>query len=126
MAIDEFRTSAHTPPPITPRQAPPQSAPTRWVVVGAVAVVVGAVLVLWWMSRAQPETASPPPTNATDVAIGSNRPKRQPIELPGLDVSDLPLRTMVAALSKNVLLSRLLATDDVVRNTVLAVEQIGE
>src|SRR5262245_22830785 len=125
MTFDEFRTPSSRPSPPA-RQAPPQSAPTRWVVVGAVAVIVGAVLVLWWMSRAQPETALLPPTNATDVAIGSSRPKRQPIELPGLDVSDVPLREMVAALSKNPLLARLLATDELVRNAVLAVEQIGD
>src|SRR6186997_2838512 len=126
MAFDEFRTQPARPPSPAARQAPPQSAMTRWVVVGAATVVVGAALVLWWMSRTQPETASLPPTNATDVAIGSNRPKRQPMELPGLDVSDVPMREMVAVLSRNPLLARLLATPEIVRNAVLAVEQIGD
>jgi hypothetical protein len=106
-------------------EAPPPS-PTRWVVVGALAVVAGSLLALWWISRAKLDTATIPPTTATDVAVRSNRPKRQPIQLPSLDGSDLLLREMVAALSHHPLLARLLATDGLVRSATLAVEQIGD
>jgi hypothetical protein len=106
-------------------EAPPPS-PTRWVVVGALAVVAGSLLALWWISRAKLDTATIPPTTATDVAVRSNRPKRQPIQLPSLDGSDPLLREMVAALSHHPLLARLLATDRLVRSATLAVEQIGD
>ena len=106
-------------------EAPPPS-PTRWVVVGALAVVAGSLLALWWISRAKLDTATIPPTTATDVAVRSNRPKRQPIQLPSLDGSDLLLREMVAALSHHPMLARLLATDGLVRSATLAVEQIGD
>lgn len=78
------------------------------------------------MSRVQPATPTPAPTTATDVAIGSNRPKRQAINLPSLDASDSLLGELIAALSRNPSLARLLATRDLVRATTLAVVQIGQ
>jgi hypothetical protein len=114
------------PPPAGRRVPPDRASPRRWVIVGALAVVVAALLTLWWMSRAQPRTAIPAPTHATDVAVGSNRPKRQPMALPKLDDSDTLLRELVAALSRHPLIARLLATGGVVRATALAVEQIGD
>ncbi|HUL73054.1 MAG TPA: DUF3014 domain-containing protein [Vicinamibacterales bacterium] len=130
MAFDDLpleRTDAPPPPPPVPPSPPlPSGAPTRWIVLGAVAVVAGALLALWWLSRAHPETATPPATAATDVAVPRNRPKPQPIDLPPLDASDTALRTLVAALSKHPLLSRLLATKDLVRNATLATVQIGD
>jgi len=126
MAFDDLpldRPGAAAPPPTPP---PPSAAPTRWIVLGAVAVVAGALLALWWLSRAHPDTATPPATAATDVAVRSNRPKRQPIDLPPLDASDAALRTIVATLSKHPLLAKLLATDGLVRNATLATVQIGD
>jgi hypothetical protein len=96
------------------------------VIVGALAVVGAALLTLWWMSRTQPRTAVPAPTHATDVAVGSNRPKRQPMDQPKLDDSDSLLRELVATLSRHPLIARLLATKGLVRNAVLAVEQVGD
>src|ERR1700680_1881032 len=101
-------------PGLRPETPPPS--PTRWVVVGALAVVAGALLALWWISRAKLDTATIAPTTATDVAVGSNRPKRQPIPLPSLAGSDGLLREMIAALSHHPLLARLIATDGLVRN----------
>ena len=113
------------PLPIIP---PPQrhTSPTRWVVIGAVVVVVGSALALWWMSRSPLQTATLAPTAASDTSIGASRPKRQPIELPDLDTSDTWLREVVSALSNHPLLARLLATQGLIRNAVLSVEQIGE
>jgi len=114
--------------PATPPGQPPEvstSSPTRWVVVGALAVAVVAVLALWWMSRARPGPVLPAPTSATEVAVGSNRPKRQPMELPALESSDDLLRRLVSVLSRHPLLARLLATDELVVNSTLAVEQLG-
>ena len=102
------------------------SSPTRWIVVAASIVVVGSLLALWWMSRAQVDTAPPAPTNATDVAVKSVRPQRQAIDLPSLDLSDAMLQELISGLSKHPLIARLLATKAIVRNAVLAVEQIGD
>jgi hypothetical protein len=124
MALDDLPLHRPGPAPGT-KLAPAGSSPTRWVVLGALAVTVGALLSLWWMSRARPRPVLPAPTSATEVAVGSNRPKRQPMELPTLETSDALLRGLVAALSRHPLLARLLATDGLVRNSAFAVEQMG-
>jgi hypothetical protein len=126
MAFDDHVLLDRGPQPPTPPVGPPRRSPTRWIVLGAAGVIVGALLVLWWMIRAQPGTATPAPTAATDVTVGSNRPKPQPLDLPPLDASDGLLRQLVAALSDHPLLARLLATDGLVRGAVLAAIQIGE
>lgn len=112
------------PPPVP--MPPSGSSPLRWVAVGAVALVVGAALAFWWMTRAQLEEPLPAPTAATDGAQTSNRPSRQPIELPDLDGSDVFFRNLVGVLSRHPVMARLLATDGLVRRAVLAVEQIGD
>ena len=127
MAFDDLPLDRPAPPPQPPRlRTSREVSPARWVVAGAGAGIVGGLLMLWWMSRAQPRTAIPAPTQATDVAVGSNRPRRQPLDLPAIDASDSFLREMVATLSRHPLVARLLATDGIVRNTALAVEQIGD
>lgn len=78
------------------------------------------------MTRAQPGEPLPAPTAATEGARTPNRPDRQPIELPGLDASDSMFRDLVGLLSRHPVVARLLATDGLVRRTVLTVEQIGD
>jgi hypothetical protein len=112
--------------PPNPHRPPSGSSPTRWVVAGATVVVIGAVIAFFWISRAQVENAPPAPTNATDVAVKSSRPQRQPIDLPPLNESDAVLRQLVSTLSKHPLMAKLLASKELVRNAVLAVEQIGD
>jgi hypothetical protein len=126
MPLDDLPLHRQTAPSRRPGTASDGSSAKRWVVIGACTVVVAALFVLWWMSRAQPRTAIPAPTHATDVAVSSNRPKRQPMSLPALDQSDSFLRELVATLSRHPLIERYLATSDVVRSTVLAIEQIGD
>jgi hypothetical protein len=124
MAFDDLRLDR--PSPVS--SEPPSSAGSsfRWVAVGAAGVIVGGLLTFWWMSRAQPGTATPAPTTATDVAVGSNRPKRQFIDLPALDASDAWLADLVSGLSRHPTLARLLATPGLVRATTLAVVQMSE
>jgi hypothetical protein len=98
----------------------------RWLVFVLAGVILGAGLTFWWMSRDRPGTGTPAPTTATEGAVGSHRPKRQPLPLPALDASDGFLRDLVAALSNHPLLARLLATPGLVRGATLAVVQIGE
>jgi Protein of unknown function (DUF3014) len=124
MALDDLPLHRPGPPPgERPGQA--GASPARWIVVGAFAVALGALLSLWWMSRARPGSVVPAPTSATEVAVRSNRPKQQPMELPTLEASDAVLRRMVSALSRHPLLARFLATQGLITNSTLAVEQIG-
>jgi hypothetical protein len=102
------------------------SSPTRWIVLGAGAIIVGALLALWWMSRTRPTPATPAPTTATDAVRSPQRPNPQSVDLPPLDDSDTWLANMVAALSQNPVLARLLATRGLVRGATLAVVQIGD
>src|SRR6185503_5277477 len=97
MPLEDLPLDRPAPLPAPPGRRTPAdpASPRRWVIVGALAVLVGGLLTLWWMSRAQPRTAIPAPTQATDVAVGSNRPKRQPMSLPKLDDSDTLLRELV-------------------------------
>ena len=125
MAFEEFQLERPSErAPIDEPPTPPSK--WRWVVVVLAGVVAGGALAFWWMSRSQPETATPAPTIATDVAVGSNRPQRQPVDLPSLDSSDHFLAGLVAALSQNPTLARLIATPRLVRAATLAVVQIGQ
>ena len=118
------RTIAQTSlPPASPRK---QGSAVRWVVIGLCALAAGAGLMFWWLSRAQPAPTHPAPTAATDVAVGSNRPKQQDLDLPPLDSSDTFLHDLIAALSQNPTLARLLATPGLVRGATLAIVQIGD
>jgi hypothetical protein len=112
--------------PPSPGRRSRAASPARWIVLGAGAVIVGALLTLWWMSRTRPTPATPAPTTATDTALGPQRPKPQFNDLPPLDDSDTWLRDLVAALSQNPVLARLLATRGLVRGATLAVVQIGD
>ncbi len=127
MAFDDLplRPASGLPPP-PPPPAPPPSSAVRWVVVGVLALAAGGALSLWWMTRAQPDEVVPAPTAATDAAMTTNRPLREPMELPALDGSDTVFRDLVGLLSRHPLLARLLASDGLIRAAVLAVEQIGE
>ncbi|HKW03610.1 MAG TPA: DUF3014 domain-containing protein [Vicinamibacterales bacterium] len=127
MAFDDLpleRSDPAPPGPIVP--PPPASSPTRWIVLGAAAIVLGAGLTWWWLSRAQPNTVSPAATTATEAAVPRNRPKSQNWDLPSLDASDSFLRPLVAALSQRPELARLLATQGLIRNATLATVQIGD
>ncbi|MCC7009202.1 MAG: DUF3014 domain-containing protein [Acidobacteria bacterium] len=125
MPIDDLPLDR--PASLTPGAAPPPSpSPWRWVVVGLGGLAAGALLTFWWLGRSQPPTATPAPTTATDMAVASNRPKRQFLSLPSLDASDTLLAELVATLSRHPTLSRLLATKGLVRSATLAVVQIGD
>jgi len=114
--------------PLPPPPAARPSAPTRWVVLGAVAIIAIAVLGWWWMSRARPDSAIPAPTGTTDVAVSSKRPHPQYPDslLPSLDASDDALRQMIETLSQHPLLTRFMTTKAIARNAVLAIVQIGD
>jgi hypothetical protein len=103
-----------------------RQSPTRWIVAIAAVIVAGSALTLWWTIRERPEAATPIPTAATNAAVASHRPNRQPVDLPALDASDAAVRRMAAFLSQHPLFVRLLATKDLMRSTALVVQQIGD
>lgn len=92
----------------------------------AAVVAAGGGLYFWWLTRQPAIPSTPPPTTATDVAVGTNRPSPQPIQLPALDASDALVREFVATLSRHPQLARFLATDGLIRAAVLTVEQIAD
>lgn len=114
------------PPAPEPPSRRPVSATSRWLIVGAAVVVVVSLLVLSWLSRAQPPTVNPAPATVIDPTQASRRPSRQPLELPPLVNSDPMLRELVGTLSRHPLLARFLATKDLVRGVTLAIVQIGD
>ncbi len=127
MALDDLQLDrTHPASSSAPTPPPSQPSPVRWIVLGAAAVILGGVLTLWWLSRAQPGTAAPPATGATAATDVSIRPKRQNMDLPSLDDSDGFLRGLVAALSQHPALARLLATQSLIRNATVATVQIGD
>lgn len=120
--------------PLRPGQSPsgpalppePGTSGLRWVAVGVVALAAGGALAFWWMTRAKPAEPLPAPTTASEAIPASNRPQREPLELPGLDASDTLLRNLIGVLSRHPLLARAVATDGIVRRAVLAVEQMAD
>jgi DUF3014 family protein len=126
MTLDDLpieHSSAPPPEPLVPARS---SSPVRWIVLGAAALIVGAVLTLWWLSRAQPGTANPAATAPTEVAVVGNRPKSQNLDLPSLDDSDGFLRALVRTLSQHPMLAKALATPGLIRGATLATVQIGD
>jgi len=90
----------------------------------AVALVVLIAGGLWWFSRsARPTNASPKVVNATEAPIDNSKPAAPPVVLPPLDQMDAFLRPMLQALSNRPELAKWLATDDLVRQLAMAIDQ---
>ena len=90
-------------------------------------IALGLVLLLgggaWWLSRSPaPANASPKAVNATDAPI--DKPDAAPpVDLPPLDRMDDFLRPLLSALSSRPELAQWLATDDLVRQLAMAIDQ---
>jgi len=127
MAFDDLplhRTPAPAGPP--PRRARARSSVSRWVILAAGTVIAAAALGLWWMGRAQPPPAVLAPTLPTGAVRTPTRPQPQPMQLPPLADSDAMLSELVATLSRNPLLARLLVPGSAVRSATLAIVMIGD
>ncbi|MBP8273038.1 MAG: DUF3014 domain-containing protein [Acidobacteria bacterium] len=121
LPLDRPHSPAPSPPPVRGT-----SSTSRWIITIAALVAVGGGLYFWWITRMPARPAPPAPTTATDVTVGSNRPSRQPLELPALAASDTLIRELVSSLSRHPQLARFLATDQIISAVVLTVEQIGD
>jgi hypothetical protein len=105
-------------------QAPPPGGPPLKPI-----AIIGALLVLfiaagaWWMSRRAPavQNASPGAVTATEAPI--DKPGDAPPPLPPLGEMDAFLRPLLAALSSRPELARWLATDDLLRQLAMAIDQ---
>lgn len=90
--------------------------------------IIAAILVLlaiggiWWLSRpAAPANATPKAVTATEAPI--DKPPPKPVDLPPLDRMDAFLRPLLSALSSRPELARWIATDDLVRQLAMAIDQ---
>src|SRR6185436_8253927 len=93
-----------------------------------IAIIAGILVVIisggiWWYSRsASPSNASPKVVTATDAPIDGGKASA-PVNLPPLPQMDAFLRPLLQALSSSPELAKWLATDDLVRQMAMAIDQ---
>jgi hypothetical protein len=93
-----------------------------------IAIIAALLVVLlggaaWWFSRPGPRASAnvtPQAVNSTEAPIDKPAP---PVNLPPLDQMDAYLRPLLSALSARPELARWLATDDLVRQLAMALDQ---
>ena len=109
--------------------------PERWriAVIGVTIVLIGA-MVAYYLTRQSAEPAPPPSANMTGVpadeeSVGATEElveELDPIDLPILDASDTLVRELISTLSAHPTLAAWIATDDLVRTFVVAVDNMSE
>jgi len=94
--------------------------PIAIIAVALVACLAGGA---WWMSRpSRPaQNATPAAVTATEAPI--DKPPPPPVNLPPIDQMDGFLRPLLSALSSRPELAKWLATDDLVRQLAMAIDQ---
>lgn len=94
--------------------------PIAVVAVAIVAIIAGGI---WWYSRsiATPANTTPKAVTATDAPITAK--SDPPVVLPPLDQMDGFLRPLLQALSTRPELAKWLATDDLLRQLAMALDQ---
>jgi hypothetical protein len=94
--------------------------PIAFIALALVLLVGGGA---WWLSRTSaPANVSPKAVNATEAPIDKPA-EAPPVDLPPLDSMDAFLRPLLSALSSRPELARWLATDDLVRQLAMALDQ---
>jgi hypothetical protein len=97
--------------------------PIAIVAVALVAILAGG---FWWYSRsARPTNTTPNAVAATEAPVDA-KPPAPPVNLPPLSEMDAFLRPVLQALSSRPELARWLATDDLVRQLAMAIDQASE
>ncbi len=111
-----------------PDARPPRRPPVAWVA-GAVIVAVIGVAAYWYVQRgtapALPgaaQVSDPAGAAPASQALGG---QPEPIDVPPLDMSDAVVRTLVASLSSHPRVAAWLATEGLIRNFTVVVENIS-
>ena len=96
--------------------------PIAVIAVALVALLGGG---FWYFSRTNKPAANATPkvVTATDAPIDSKAPAEKPVILPPLDQMDAFMRPLLQALSDRPELAKWLATDDLVRQLAIALDQ---
>jgi hypothetical protein len=113
------------PPLSTPPPAPRPSYVPLIAGLVVVALIVGALI---YLARDTPPSSSAAGSIATDTSVPPPAPlgvEVEPIELPPLDESDEAVRQLVRALSSHPSVAAWLATDGLIRNFTVVVENIA-
>jgi hypothetical protein len=93
--------------------------PIAIIAIGIVIVLAGGA---WWMSRsAAPTNTSPQAVTSTEAPI--DKPGPPPVDLPPRDRMDAFLRPLLGALSARPELANWLATDDLIGQLAMAIDQ---
>jgi hypothetical protein len=101
---------------------------SRAPLVGALvvaAIAAAAIAAYLWLPRAEPAPPAPEPTIAFRPVDGAAPPVRRPTDIPPLDESDAAVRRLVSALSSHPRVLAWLATNGLIRNFTVVVENIG-
>jgi hypothetical protein len=110
--------------------APPPPPQPRWLLIVVAAVLLFALLAVWWYLRGSPEADRVATETEQSVAPGTDaRSLAEPgaqIDLPPLDDSDSLVRDLVRALSEHPIVAAWLTTDQLLRNFVVVVKNIGD
>ena len=113
----------------TPGVRQPRS-PVRWLIAGTAILAVGIAVWFFMSGRQEQEPAEPSPSTAAPAP-----PPAEPFALcettdeaalPPLDDSDALVGTLVSALSAHPRVASWLATDDLIRNFTVVVENIAD
>ena len=114
--------------------APPPAYPPRRrsaAPLAATLILLGIVAAAgyWIYQRSRPQ-ALPSPAGAADAATEPAAPRplgaaAEPIDVPPLDMSDEVVRTLVGGLSSHPRVAAWLATDNLIRNFTVAVENVA-
>ena len=101
--------------------------PRTWraaLIIAVVAVLAGAGY-LTFRGRSSPSNASAPATTASPQAVRPPGDDAERINLPALDDSDALVRQRVGVLSSHPLVSAWLATNGLIRNVVVVIDNIS-
>jgi hypothetical protein len=116
--------------PVEGADGPGPSSRTPLAIAAVVMLVVAAVTayILWPAGRSTEPALVEAPAPALDRPAGPERPlgaAAEPVELPPLAESDLLVRELVRTLSSHPSVTAWLATDNLIRNFTVVVDNIG-
>jgi hypothetical protein len=107
--------------------APPPPPQPRWLLIIVAVVLLLALVAVWWYLRS-PEAEAVAGTEQS-LAQADARSLAEPgaqIDLPPLDESDSLVRDLVRALSEHPIVAAWLTSDQLLRNFVVVVKNIGD